>query len=641
VRRGAIVVGEARAEVMQAAAPCQFTAAPASLTVDAAGGDRAITIETLEGCQWTAASGAPWISITGTRNTNGPGSLTVHIDANSGGEPRTGSFVAAGQSIQVSQGSASSPCTYGLDPPSAIVEAEGGSVRFNVAARTGCGWRAVGQAPWIQVVGDGVGAGNGAVSLTVAPNTGTSRIGIVALQDQAFTIVQAASPSPCSYDIAPSGVNVGAVGGPSTITVTTQPSCTWTAASQVPWIMVASGSGIGSGTVGITIAANTGAARSGTVAIAGRAFTVSQEAAAPACAYSIAPVSFAAPAAASTTSVDVTTQSGCAWTAVSQASWITVTAGGAGTGNGRVELAIAANTGAARSSTVTIAGRSYTVNQAAVSAPCTYTIAPTSVSPPRDGGSTFVDVTTQSGCAWTAVSNDAWIVVTGGASGNGNGRVDMTIGANPNGPRTGTVTIAGQPFTVQQAARPCAYTIAPTTFSAPVPGGAVEVAVTTDATCGWTAVSQAPWIAIRIGATGTGSGHVVIDIAANTAAARTGTVDIAGQVFTVTQGAPCSFTFTPPSLTIPAAGATTTVDVLSASTCSWTAVSQVPWITVTRGASGTGDGRIELVIAANAGPARSGTVTIAGQTYVVNQEGTMDLQSGVLHLTMHHDASDP
>lgn len=628
-RRGNIVVGESRAELTQAAAPCQFSVTPPSFAVDAAGGDRSVTIQTLEGCPWTAASGVGWISIVGTQNPNGPGSVTVRVDAN-GGEPRTGNFVAAGQSIQVSQGSPSAPCTYAVDPPSATVDASGGTARFAVAARAGCGWTAVSQVPWIQISGDALGTGNGTVTLIVAANTGAGRSGTVVIQDQPFTVVQAGAATPCSYTIAPPSVSIGADGGQSNVIVTTQAGCTWTAASQVPWIVVSNGAGSGNGSVALMVAANTGAARNGTVAIAGNTFTVNQAAATPACAYSIAPESFAAPAAAGTAGVDVTTQSGCAWTAVSQAAWITVTAGATGTGNGRVEVAIAANTGAARSGTVAIAGRTYTVNQAAVGAPCAYTIAPTSFNAMRDGGTTFVDVTTQSGCAWTAVSNDGWIAVTEGAAGSGNGRVGLTIAANSGAVRNGTVTIAGQTFSVHQpsAPRPCTSTIAPTAFTASPAGGTTEVAVTTDPSCAWTAVSQVPWIAVRSGAAGTGSGRVEMEISANAGAARTGTVEIAGQVFTVTQGAPCSFTFTPPSVTVPAAGGTAAVDVVTASTCTWTVVNPVPWITVTNGASGTGNGRFELAIAANTGTARGAILTIGGQSYVVNQEGTALQASG-------------
>ena len=48
---------------------------------------------------------------------------------------------------------------------------------------------------------------------------------------------------------------------------------------------------------------------------------------------------------------------------------------------------------------------------------CTFTVAPTAPNVPAAGGSHTASVTTTSGCAWTAVSNNtSWITVTGGSS---------------------------------------------------------------------------------------------------------------------------------------------------------------------------------------------------------------------------------
>jgi hypothetical protein len=67
-------------------------------------------------------------------------------------------------------------------------------------------------------------------------------------------------------------------------------------------------------------------------------------------------------------------------------------------------------------------------------------------------GSGSVAVTAGAGCAWTAVSGAAWIAVTAGASGSGNGTVQFTFEANTTGmPRSGTITIGGQQFTITQA----------------------------------------------------------------------------------------------------------------------------------------------------------------------------------------------
>jgi len=66
-------------------------------------------------------------------------------------------------------------------------------------------------------------------------------------------------------------------------------------------------------------------------------------------------------------------------------------------------------------------------------------------------GST-ITVTTAADAAWSAVSNDAWITVTAGATRTGTGTVTYTVAANVGALRSGTLTVANQTFTVSQAA---------------------------------------------------------------------------------------------------------------------------------------------------------------------------------------------
>jgi len=82
---------------------------------------------------------------------------------------------------------------------------------------------------------------------------------------------------------------------------------------------------------------------------------------------------------------------------------------------------------------------------------CSYSIAPASRTSPAAGETFMVNVTAQSGCGWTAVSNSRFTSITAGADGNGNGTVTLAVAPNGTGvPRTGTVTIAGRTFTMTQ-----------------------------------------------------------------------------------------------------------------------------------------------------------------------------------------------
>jgi hypothetical protein len=177
----------------------------------------------------------------------------------------------------------------------------------------------------------------------------------------------------------------------------------------------------------------------------------------------------------------------------------------------------------------------------AVSSQCSNALTPLNKTMGSSGGAGNVaNVTTASGCPWTAVSNVPWITVTGGSTGTGNGTVTYTVGANPGpNPRRGTMTIAGKTFIVSQATpvpAPCTITIPP---GATVGGGAgaANFAVTASTgSCAWATRSHVSWITITSGASGTGSGTVQYTVTANPGpGSRAGRITVNGKRYTVTQ----------------------------------------------------------------------------------------------------------
>jgi hypothetical protein len=116
-----------------------------------------------------------------------------------------------------------------------------------------------------------------------------------------------------------------------------------------------------------------------------------------------------------------------------------------------------------------------------------------------------------------------------------------------------------------------------------------------------------------------------VTVAANTSsAARTGTVSVQGQVFTVTQAgaAPdCSYGVTPPAFSFTSAGGTGEVEVLTTTGCGWTVVSDQSWLTpaVT---SGNGNGPVAFTVRwSNAASSRAARLTIGPWVVTVNQDG--------------------
>jgi hypothetical protein len=99
---------------------------------------------------------------------------------------------------------------------------------------------------------------------------------------------------------------------------------------------------------------------------------------------------------------------------------------------------------------------------------------------------------------------------------------------------------------------------------------------------------------------------------------------IAGTTFTVTQAAgSCTFNLSATSASVPSTGSTAgAVSVVTGTSCSWTAVSNASWITITSGANGAGIGSVTYSVAFNPDTQRVGTMTIAGTTFTVTQQGS-------------------
>ena len=61
---------------------------------------------------------------------------------------------------------------------------------------------------------------------------------------------------------------------------------------------------------------------------------------------------------------------------------------------------------------------------------CSYQISPVFVNLPLAGGTGEIGVSTQSGCAWTAISNSPWTTISAGPTGTGPGTVRYNVGPN-------------------------------------------------------------------------------------------------------------------------------------------------------------------------------------------------------------------
>jgi hypothetical protein len=171
---------------------------------------------------------------------------------------------------------------------------------------------------------------------------------------------------------------------------------------------------------------------------------------------------------------------------------------------------------------------------------CTGDITPTDHFHRSSAESGTVTVSASPECSWTATSNTIdWATITFGENGEGDGTVVYEITENPNHqPREGTLTIAGQTFTITQEGIECTYSITPTSDSHSSNTETGEVNVIAPGDCPWTARSDITWANITSGGSGNGNGTVTYAIMENTGATRNGTLTIAEQTFTLTQAGP-------------------------------------------------------------------------------------------------------
>jgi RHS repeat-associated protein len=83
----------------------------------------------------------------------------------------------------------------------------------------------------------------------------------------------------------------------------------------------------------------------------------------------------------------------------------------------------------------------------------------------------------------------------------------------------------------------------------------------------------------------------------------------------------CSYCITPASKAFASASDIGTVAVVAPGGCGWTATSNDPWIIITSGGNGTGDGVVNYSVADNGGNnPRTGSITVAGQTVTITQD---------------------
>ncbi|HUE90227.1 MAG TPA: BACON domain-containing carbohydrate-binding protein, partial [Vicinamibacterales bacterium] len=167
----------------------------------------------------------------------------------------------------------------------------------------------------------------------------------------------------------------------------------------------------------------------------------------------------------------------------------------------------------------------------------------------------------------------------------------------------------------------CAPSLALASSTMAASGGTGVLSIATTADCTWTASAQVTWLSGFSPSSGQGSAQVEFQVAANSIpAAREGDVVVNDERARVRQeAAPCRIEIAPTARDVGASGESVSATVTAPSGCAWAATTEVSWITVTSSSTGNGNGTLSIVVAANTGDQRTGTVQVADQVLTIRQ----------------------
>jgi hypothetical protein len=497
-----------------------------------------------------------------------------------------------------------------------------------VAITSNTTWTAVSDQNWLKVSGDT--KGNGTLTFTTAESNPTifARTAIVTLSaadmvDRTITVTQAAGDATLS--VSANTVDISKTAN-NTANVFITSNSTWSAASNQDWLSVTSGA-TGNALLTFTSTANPlittrlAIVTIKATGVADKTITVTQAAGDATLAISANTVDISK-TANSTANVSIASNS--TWITTSDQDWLTVTSGA--TGNGTL-IFTAKYTNpeiTTRSAIVTIQAanlpnQTVTVTQAAGDA--TLSVSSTLATVAKTVGST-ANITVLSNSPWTATTDQGWLNVTSGATGNG----VLTFTAKYTNTeiitRSATVTIKAngtdnQIVTVTQVAGDATLSIGTSTATVlKTAGSTANISVISNST--WTATSDQDWLTLTPETTGNGTLTITTKTANPLITNRFATVTIKAtgaeyKTITVTQAAgDAAFSVLANTADIDA-NANNSASINVNSNILWTATSNASWLTI--GSISTGSGILTVSATNTLEATRQATVTISAQGF--------------------------
>ena len=416
-----------------------------------------ITVNALAITSWTVKPNASWISVVDGGNGKGGDLVSIAVGENPSYKARTGTVTIGTETFTVTQAGRTA-LAFSVSPATTTADVSGANGLASVTATPDLPWTVSCNANWITVIPNfKSGAGNGNVVYTVSPqNTLYSRTGTITVTPEAASkmtakthkVTQPAATSAVSlsgYEFAASGESVA-------IEVTVNDIVEWKVEESIDWLTVqGTTSRMGPGTVTLVAAANDSVyPRSGTLKIAEKTVKVSQKARGVEVEYDNKLFG----TDGGMESISIHPDGKVAWTAVaSDPTWIVIYQNDSGTGEAEIMYIIAPYTGdgSPRVGWIDIGDKRVYITQRAYD----LDISPRGDWVTGNAGAGEIAVSAGIKDVWSAIVTEPWItIVTGYDAGTGNGTVRFAYTDNETGEtRTGKIIIAGEAYTLTQAAR--------------------------------------------------------------------------------------------------------------------------------------------------------------------------------------------
>ena len=448
----------------------------------------AIVVTAAADTTWDVDVDASWLSVADAWSGHGGGTVAVAANENPSWLARTGRVRIGTETLVVRQAgrpAGAGTLSFAISPAETTASVKGANGLIAVMATPDLPWSAESRANWLTVMpGARSGAGNGNVVYAASPNPmlseRTGSIEVAPVEESALPAQTHAVTQPAAVAEVSATAHVFAAAGESFgVEVACDDVVQWTVEEACDWLSVAGSTNrVGSGTAVLEAAANpTVDARSATVTIAGHSFEATQKGRSVEVEYGARVFE----PEGGYDAVEVHPDGNVTWKAVSSApDWLSIWGGAnctydddgnvIGTGDDTIEYIVAeyVGDGSSRMATITIGDKTVYVTQRAYD----LSISPSAAQVGGNAGAGQIGVSASVGDIWNAIAAEPWItIVSGYDAGSGNGTVRFSYMDNDTGEtRTGRIIVAGEEYTLTQAARQLVSVSARVASDSPIPG---------------------------------------------------------------------------------------------------------------------------------------------------------------------------